>query len=244
MTHVPSQFPTTRWSLVRDLVGKDDVRARRALEELCEQSWNPIYVFLRRSGSSADEARDLTQGFLARLVEKRDVGGADPARGRFRAYLLGALKHFVANERERASTKKRGGGRAPVSWDDAESWCATSRADDPADLFERRWAIDLLERAMTRLADEQTHAGKADVFEELRASLTAEGDARTQAEVGARLGISAGAVKVALHRLRKRYGELLRLEVAATVSTPGEVDAELADLRAALGRTPPAPETL
>lgn len=237
MTTPPSQFPTTRWSLVRAVGSGDDEAARRALDELCEHSHRPIYVFLRRAGHAPDDAADLTQGFLARLVEKRDVAGADPSRGRFRAYLLGALKHFVANERERAAAAKRGGGRAAVPLDEVEAWVTrTSRDDDPAAAFERRWALELLERALDRLADEQRHAGRGDVFDVLRPSLTAAGDDATHAELAARAGLSPGAVKVAMHRLRRRYGELLRLEIASTVDDPDLVDAELAELQEVVAR--------
>lgn len=236
MTTGPSQFPTTRWSLVRAVAAGDDADARRALDELCAQAWSPIYVFLRRAGHGEDDARDLTQGFLARLVEKRDVGGADPERGRFRAYLIGALKHFVGNERERAAALKRGGGRVPVALDDVESWCAASRGDDPAASFERRWALDLLQRALGRLAEEQRHAGRGEIFAVLRDQLTADGTDASYAELGERAGLTVGAVKVAVHRLRRRYGELLRAEIASTVEDAALVDEELRDLRTAFVR--------
>lgn len=230
-TRQASSFPVTRWSAVL-AVGPDDARGRAALTWLCERYWEPLRRHARRRGCGEDEAQDLVQGFFARLLERRDLA-ADPARGRFRAYLLGALNHHLAHERERARTLKRGGDRHQVALDAATEPAAAAPPDHD---FDREWASALLARVLDRL--EREHDGPlAARFAALRPFLVANGDAGAYAATGARLGLGEGAVKVAVHRLRARYRDLLRAEVAETLADPGDVravDAEIADLLAAL----------
>ena len=221
--------------------------ARAALEELCAAYWYPLYAYLRRKGNSADESADFVQGFFTALLEKGYVAQADRERGRFRGFLMVALRHFASKERAKQRAQKRGGGVAPLSLDldDGERRYALEPAggESPEALFERRWALAVLERAMERLAAEQ-RAGtgvKAERFEALRPFLAgASTGAGTGAgavpyrEVGEPLGMSETAVKVAVHRLRKRYGDLLRDEIAQTLDDPADVDDEIRRLLAAL----------
>ena len=236
-------FLTTRWSVVaaagRGQPGSTappDVRA--ALSELCAAYWPPLYAFARRRGSAPDEAADLVQDFFARLLEKGDLAAADPQRGRFRAWLLTAFKHHASNVRDRARAAKRGGGKAPLSLDasDAEQRFGPQLADPrtPEAEFERRWALLVLDRALARLAAEQQRAGKTRELDELRPFLVAGEEGAPYAQIAERLGRSEGAVKVAVHRLRRRYGELLREEVAGTLADPQAVEEEIAALMAAL----------
>ncbi|MFN0244043.1 MAG: RNA polymerase sigma factor [Planctomycetota bacterium] len=227
---------TTRWSVVL-AAGADSAGA---LAALCESYWYPLYAFLRRSGHDADEACDLVQGFFAGLLERKDLARVDPARGRFRSFLLVALKHYVVNQRDRARAQKRGGGELPLSLDarDAEARLALDPTDrrPPEKSFEREWALALLDRAMARLAAEQVRAGKSAVFDALRARLSGSDDGdEPQLELAQRLGVTENALRVALHRLRRRYGELVRDEIAQTVSDPADVERELRDLFEALG---------
>lgn len=229
------RFATTRWSLVAAANGP---AARQALAELCRMYWYPVYAFVRRSGRPADDAGDLTQEFFARLIERAGVAGADRAKGRFRSYLLGACRHFLANERDRAAAQKRGGGRAVGSLDvaDAEHRYAAEPADGrtPEQIFERRWALTLLDGVLAGLRAEYAAAGQDALFDRLKSSLT--GDAGPYADLAAELGLTEGAVKVAAHRLRRRYRDRLRAAIAETVATPEEVEAEIRDLFAALSR--------
>jgi RNA polymerase sigma factor (sigma-70 family) len=229
------RFATTRWSLV---AAAKDPAARQALAELCGLYWYPVYAFVRRQGNSADDAGDLTQEFFARLIERAGIAAADPAKGRFRSYLLGACRHFLANERDRAATKKRGGDRIVESLNltDAERRYAAEPADDhtPEQIFERRWALTLLDAVLTGLRAEYATAGQEMLFDRLKSSLT--GDATPYADLAAELGITEGAVKVAAHRLRRRYRDRLRAAIAETVASPDDVEEEIRDLFAALGR--------
>ncbi|HEY1377696.1 MAG TPA: sigma-70 family RNA polymerase sigma factor [Gemmataceae bacterium] len=228
-------FATTRWSLV---AAAKDPAARQALADLCGLYWYPVYAFVRRRGYSADDAGDLTQEFFARLIEKAGVAGADPAKGRFRSYLLGACRHFLANERDRAAAQKRGGGRPVGSLDlaDAERRYAAEPADGrtPEQVFERRWALTLLDGVLAGLRAEYAAAGQDVLFDRLKSSLT--GDAGPYVELAAELGLTEGAVKVAAHRLRRRYRDRLRAAIAETVATPEDIEAEIRDLFAALSR--------
>ena len=228
------RFGATHWSVVI-AAGGDSSRARSALEKLCATYWYPLYAFVRRRGHSAHDAQDLTQGFFARLLEKNDLASVDRARGRFRSFLLAALDHFLINEWHRARTQKRGGATVLFSFDalDAESRLRHEPAtDSPEQIYDRRWAMTLLDQVMARLRTEMAGAGKLAHFEALKFCLT--GERTAYAEVGARLAMSEGAVKVAVHRLRERYRALLRAEIAETVATPEEIEDELRALLAAL----------
>lgn len=211
-----------------------DDRASAALAELCEIYWPPLYGYLRGRGYPAEEAQDLTQGFFARLLETQSIRSADPTRGRFRAFLLTALKRFVINEHERATAERRGGRHLHFQLDltDAErAFSAEHRREDTPDrLFDRKWAAIVLERALERLRDEYAASGKSDVARALLPYLTDSTDLQPYRAVAADLGLSEGAVKVAVHRLRQRYGAILRAEVAETVAGDQEVDAELREL--------------
>jgi RNA polymerase sigma-70 factor (ECF subfamily) len=228
-------FRTTHWSVV--VCARDDRSgARMALERLCRTYWPPLYAFVRRSGMSPHDAQDLTQEFFARLLEKGWLDGVDRERGRFRSWLLAAMKHFLANEWKRGQRQKRGGAAAFCSLDefDAETRLLHEPASDSAEkVYDRRWAMTLLDQVMARLRTEMAGAGKLAHFEALKFCLT--GEKTAYAEVCARLGMSEGAVKVAVHRLRERYRALLRAEIAETVGTEEEIDDELRSLFAALG---------
>ena len=235
----PREFATTQWSLV--VAARPDevseTRARRALEELCRAYWYPLYAFVRYRGYSSDDAQDLTQAFFARIIETHGFASADPERGRFRSYLLGAMKHFLANEWHRAQTQKRGGQVQFIEWDalDPETRYAgaSKQSDDPEHLFDREWALETIAGALQALRDEMVKAGKSEQFDALKGSLTGE-DALRREEIAARLGMSEGAVKVAVHRLRRRYRELLRAAIAETVSNEADLDDEMRYLVAVL----------
>ena len=231
-------FATTRWSLVLSAGRDGRPESRKALAALCEAYWYPLYYYVRRRGHRAEEARDLTQEFFATLLEKESLRVADPARGRFRSFLVGSLSHFLANEWRRRTARKRGGGHGPLPFDlgSAEDRYSREPAHDltPEKAFERRWAILLLDGALARLRDEYAAAGKAALFERL-APYLASRRAAAYGEVALALGLSEGAVKVAVHRLRRRCRDLLRAEVAQTVDDPAEVDEELRHLMSAVG---------
>jgi RNA polymerase sigma factor (sigma-70 family) len=231
-------FVTTHWSLVISAGGNDTTHARNALEKLCRSYWFPIYAFVRRQGHGPHDAQDLTQEFFARLLEKKQLAGVDPAKGRFRSFLLASLKHFLANEWDKTKAQKRGGGRVLIPIDVATA--ETSGGFEPADhltaeiIFERRWALTLLEQVLRRLRAEYIRDGKENLFEQLKPTLTEVSRSVRYAEIATRLGTSEGAVKVAVHRLRQRYREVLRAEIADTVASPGEVEDEIRNLFAAL----------
>jgi RNA polymerase sigma-70 factor (ECF subfamily) len=255
-------FRTTRWSCVLALRGADDALARRALAELCEAYWSPLYAYLRRSGSSHVDAEDLVQGFFGRLTERRDLH-ADPSTVRLRSYLLGALRHYVANERARGDTARRGGRVRIVSMDEAATSAAVRElrdSDTPERAYERQFALALLDAAHTKLRAEARAAGRETQFDVLHTVLARDADAAGYAQLAETLGQSAGSLRVAVHRMRRRLGELLREEVAATLApdplrapaagaaraqSPAtslerdiepDIGAELAHLFAALGR--------
>jgi RNA polymerase sigma-70 factor (ECF subfamily) len=233
-----ASFPTTAWSRVALAGDPAAPGAREALEGLCRDYWYPLYAYLRRAGHGPEDASDLVQCFFADWIERGDLAGADRGRGRFRSYLRAACDHHVAHHRERARALKRGGGRRPIAIDllDAEGRYGREPSHQltAERLFERRWALDLLSRVLARLEAEAVQAGRAELFFRLRPMLEGDHRADSYREVGSALGLSEGAVKVAAHRLRARYRELLREEVARTVKDPAEVDNELADLVAAL----------
>jgi RNA polymerase sigma-70 factor (ECF subfamily) len=229
-------FATTRWSLVVAAQQKAAPQAGAALADLCRLYWYPLYAFIRRRGHDATEAEDLTQAFFARLLEKDGLAAVTPTRGRFRSFLLAACQHFLANERERASARKRGGGRVlPLDLSDAEvRYCREpSHELTPEVLFERRWALALLARVLQGLREEYELGGKGRLFDALRGQLTGDGTA-AYATLAADLGMTENAVKTAVHRLRKRYGERLRAEIADTVATEAEIDEEIRELFRAL----------
>jgi RNA polymerase sigma-70 factor (ECF subfamily) len=231
-------FVTTHWSVVLTAGRSDTTRARDALARLCQTYWYPLYAYVRRLGNSPPDAQDLTQEFFARLLEKNYLAGADESRGRFRSFLLAALKHFLANEWDKARAQKRGGGQIPISIDlgTAETSCGFEPVDNltAEKIYERRWALTLLEQVLRRLREEHVRDGKEKLFEQLKATLTEASRTVAYAEIARRLDTTEGAVKVAVHRLRQRYREVLRAEIADTVASPGEVEDELRNLFAAL----------
>jgi RNA polymerase sigma-70 factor (ECF subfamily) len=233
------RFATTHWSLVVAAGSDSSPEGRAALESLCTAYWYPLYAFARRGGAGSHAAQDLVQGFFAELLEKDWIRAADRSRGRFRTFLLAAFRNFSSHEREKARAAKRGGGRAPLPLDFEEGEVRYSRepADErtPEKVYERRWALTLLDEAVGRLREEHLAAGHEDIFEALRGTITAGGEASAPyAEIGARLGMTEGAVKVAVHRLRRRYREVLREAIARTVADPSEVDDEIRHLLEAL----------
>lgn len=223
-------FVTTRWSVVLAAQGSSPA-AEEALERLCRTYWWPLYGFVRRNGYTPEEAQDLTQGFFALLLERRDLDVVRREKGRLRSYLLVSLKNFLGKARRHEFAAKRGAGRPLVSLDEL---VARERADlEPADdltadrIYERRWALTLLGQVLNRLGEEYREAGNAELFDGLRELLADEPGRRSQADIAHSLGMSENAVKQAFHRLRKRYRELLREEIAHTVALPGDVEDEL-----------------
>jgi RNA polymerase sigma-70 factor (ECF subfamily) len=239
--HGDRRFATTQWSLVRAASADEasQSRARQALEALCRAYWYPLYAFVRSHGHSAVDAQDLTQAFFARIIETSGFASADRERGRFRSYLLGAMKHFLANEWRRAKTRRRGGQIKIVEWDALDPESRYSRAagehDDPELMFDREWALETVAGALRALRDEMSEASKKEQFEALKGSLTGEEDLPRE-ETAKRLGMSEGAVRVAVHRLRQRYGKLLRAVVAETVSDEAKLDEEMRYLLQVLRR--------
>lgn len=231
-------FVTTHWSVVLAAGRSETTQARNALEQLCRTYWQPLYAYVRRCGHSPEDAKDLTQEFFARLLERKLVAKADPRRGRFRSFLLASLKHFLAHEWEKAHARKRGGGAQvlPLEFDTAESRCGQPIApgDTPDRAFDRQWALTLLDVVLARLRREYSDAGREDLFLGLKDTLAGGRSEIPYRELADRLRMSEGAVKVAAHRLRRRYRELLREEIAHTVSGPEEVEEELRQLLAAL----------
>jgi RNA polymerase sigma-70 factor (ECF subfamily) len=234
------RFATTRWSLVSAAAGENRDAARAALAELCELYWYPLYAFVRRQRHGADAASDLTQGFFARFIELESLRTARQDRGRFRSYLLGAVKHFIANEHQRAIAQKRGGGAKVLSFDpgDAESRYQREPSHDltPEHVFERRWALLLIERTLENLAAEMQARGKSKEFARLRPFLVEEASDDSYRAAGGDLGMSEGAVKVLIHRLRRRFRDHLRGAIAETVASPEDVDDEIQHLFTCLAR--------
>ncbi len=234
----PGQFPSTHWSRVVAAGDPGTPEAREALAALCDAYWYPIYAYIRRRGQTPEQAQDATQDFFAYLLEQDLIARADPGRGRFRSFLRGVCDNHLANRRDRANARKRGGGRPMISIDasDAEGRYAREPAHEltPDRIFDRSWALTLLGLVLDKLRREYEEAGGASTFEELRGVLTGGRTADPYATIAARLDTTEGAVRVAVHRLRRRYGVLLRAEIAATVNDPGEVDDEIRSLFAAL----------
>jgi RNA polymerase sigma-70 factor (ECF subfamily) len=232
------RFRTTRWNLVEAAGHADSTRGREALDDLCRVYWPPLYGFVRHRGYSPEDAQDLTQEFFVRLIARHDLCRADAAKGRFRSFLLVSMQHFLANEWDHAHRMKRGGGAVALSIDanEAEASYASESPDrrTPERLFERRWALSLLNRVVHDLRADYVSRGNVALFDELKGTLSGELSSMTDAAVGARLQLSVGAVKIAAHRLRARYRQRLRAEVARTVVNADEVDDELRFLLAAL----------
>jgi len=239
MPSVPDRgFATTRWSLVLTAGRSTTPAARTALAELCGLYWPPLYGYARRKGYSEEQAQDLTQAFFTRFLEKHFVGVADPHRGRFRSFLLASFKHFTANEYDREHAKKRGGGQQTLSleFDEAEAHFGIEPRDTltPEMLFEREWARGVLERVLAALAAECARTGKTDLFERVKDLLVGEKIPGGYAALARALGTTEGALKVTVHRLRRRFRTLLRAEISATVSNEAEIDDEIRYLMAVL----------
>ena len=230
-------FTTTQWSVVLEAQGESPA-AQEALEKLCRTYWRPIFAFLRREGRPAAEAEDITQGFFAQLLERRSLDAARKEKGRLRSYLLGALKYFLADEQRRAMAIKRGSGLRPIPLEELR---ADERIEiEPSDpmtaemIYERRWALTVLERVLSRLKEEYLAAHNAALFDSLKQLLPDEPGSPSQAEIAARLGMTENAVRQAFYRFRQRYQALLREEIANTVATPGDIEDELRHLIAVL----------
>ena len=231
-----SQFPTTRWTLVVAAGDPQRKEARSALASLCENYWYPLYAYLRRRGYTADQAQDLTQEFFMRILEGRYLDRADPKKGRFRSFLLTSLKFFVADEGDRERAHKRGGGvLVPLEFSSGEERYQREPAHDetPERIFERRWVLSMLDRVVERLRNEFVRHGRPEHFERLKMFLLGQSDA-PYAALAREMNTSEGALKVAIHRLRKRYRDFFRQEIADTVADPAEVESELRYLAAVL----------
>ena len=233
----PVAFATTHWSVVLEAQGELPA-AQEALEKLCRIYWRPIYAFLRRQGVRPEEAEDITQGFFAMILERKDFQSVRQEKGRLRSFLLASLKHFMANERRDAATIKRGGGRTliPLDWIGSDDSTEFDRSDMlSADLlYDRRWALTVLDRVFARLREESRASPNGPLLERLNTLLSDEPDRPSRAEIAREFGMTENAVKQAFHRLRQRYRQLLREEVAHTVATPAEIEDELRHLIAAL----------
>jgi len=231
-----SRFPTTQWSVVLAARGEAGTEANDALAALCRAYWFSTYAFIRRHGHDADAARDLTQEFFTELLAGRLLQPVDRSKGRFRAFLLASLENFLSHQREKARALKRGGGTVTISLDerDAEGRYRREPVErlTPEQVFERRWGLTVMERAMERLEAESGQP--ATHFERLRRHLTGVEPHQSYRETAAELGISEGALKTAVHRLRRDYGRLLRAEIAETLADPAELDAELRHLLAVI----------
>lgn len=234
----PKSFATTHWSLVAEAGGSSSPECRAALSSLCELYWYPLYAFVRRRGYQAAEAQDLTQSFFAELLEKERLQLADQQRGKFRSFLLSSLTNFLANQQRAHAAQKRGGDQTVLSidFDDGETRYQREPVDavTPEKMFERRWTMMLLDRAVSRLRDEYSATGKRELFEHLKLHLGGDPEATQYRELAKTLQLTEGALKSAAHRMRKRCRELLRDEIAQTVSEPTEIDDELRELFSAL----------
>ena len=235
-----ANFGETQWSVVLSAMDKQrPADAADALQRLCRVYWPPLYAYVRRSGESPYDAQDLTQAFFARFLDKDYLASVDRAKGRFRSFLLASLKHFLANERDKQRAHKRGGGRAfvPIDFHHAESQCGFEPAENltPDVVFQRRWASALLEQALARLRGEYAAAGKETLFEQLKQTLTEGRGTTGHAALAVKLALSEAAVKMAVHRLRQRYREAIRAEIATTVADPSQIEDELREVLRAYG---------
>jgi RNA polymerase sigma factor (sigma-70 family) len=231
-------FATTHWSVVLAAARSDSTRAQAALARLCQTYWYPLYAYVRRRGHEAHDAQDLTQEFFARLLEHKWLAQADRERGRFRTFLLTAMSHFLANEWDKARAQKRGGAVqiVPLQLDGAETRYGQEPAAPltPEQCYDRRWALALLDQVLNELRQEHLAAGSVELFDTLKPCLVGDRQAQPYTALGVRLGLSEGAVKVAVHRLRQRYRQLLRDEIAQTVASAEEVTEEMRYLFAVL----------
>jgi RNA polymerase sigma factor (sigma-70 family) len=230
-TASPQWFATTHWSVVLLARAPDSPRALEALEKLCRAYWLPLYSHVRRQGYGSHDAQDLIQGFFFQLLRLNSLAGVRPEKGKFRTFLLAALNHFLSDERDRARAAKRGGGRATISIDEneAEERYLQGANPEPAPekAFDRRWALTVLEEALARLRDEYKAAGRAEVFERLQVYLSTEASPGDYDTLAPKLGMSPNTLGVAVHRLRQRYRECLRLELAETVASPQDLEEEM-----------------
>jgi DNA-directed RNA polymerase specialized sigma24 family protein len=233
----PAAFTTTHWSVVLEAQGESPV-AHEALENLCRTYWRPIYAFIRRDGVRPEEAKDITQGFFALILERKDFQSVRQEKGRLRSFLLASLKHFMANERRDAATIKRGGGQALIPLEGIESYDSSEfdRSDmlSPDLLYDRRWAFTVLDRVFARLREESQRSLNPPLLQKLNTLLSDEPERPSQADIAREFGMTENAVKQAFHRFRQRYRQLLREEVAHTVGTPAEIEDELRHLITAL----------
>lgn len=233
------QFAATRWSVVLVAGHRSSPDSQQALESLCRTYWYPLYTYVRRRVPNVHEAQDLTQEFFARLLERNALAAADGERGRFRSFLLTAFKHFLADEWDKAKAQKRGGGRRaiPLNLESGECRYALELEDDlsPERLYEKQWVLTFLDHVLNRLRDEFVAKAKENQFQTLKPFLGGNLEAGSYENAARALGISEAAAKVAVHRMRRRYREILRAEIAETVAEPGEVDDEIRSLRATLG---------
>jgi RNA polymerase sigma-70 factor (ECF subfamily) len=229
---------TTHWSVILGAGEEDSTRRTEALEKLCQTYWGPVYAFIRRHGHDVPESQDLTQTFFAQLLARDAFRNLDPRKGKFRSFLLVVLRHFLVNEAKRLNTAKRGGGQTvvPLDAETVEYCLLPGAAQDvaPERLFDRQWALTVLDRVFGNLRSEFEKNGGLPRFEELKVFLANEGNSQDYAKAAHHLGLTPGAVKVAVHRLRQRYGELLRLEIAHTVESPLEIEEEMRYLLALL----------
>jgi RNA polymerase sigma factor (sigma-70 family) len=224
-------FATTHWSVVLQAGQEDSPKTSEALAQLCRTYWYPLYAYVRRKGYTSHDAQDLTQEFFARLLARNYLGGADRRKGKFRSFLLGAFEHFLAREWRRTQAQKRGGGQAAFSLDevDAENRYVLEPAHEltPEKMFDRRWATTVLEEAISELRREYEARNQGELFTGLGALLSGDGASASYADMATSLGMNEGALKVAVHRMRRRYGELIRRQIAQTVTTPADIDEEL-----------------
>jgi DNA-directed RNA polymerase specialized sigma24 family protein len=232
------QFTTTRWSVVLLAGQEGSSESQAALEKLCRAYWHPVCAFARRRGWNEEDAKDLTQQFFASLLERKDFSGLDPRKGKFRTFLLSAFTNFLANEYDRANALKRGGGRTIISLDQfpADQIGGPAEEFSPGALYDLRWAQTIVQTALRRLADEMAQAGKEAQFAELKGFLTANAETGEYGRVAEKLGVGASSVPVFVHRLRLRYRQLVREEVAQTVASPVELEEEMRYLLAVLSQ--------
>ncbi len=233
------RFQTTRWSMVLSARDGDAKEAREALAALCATYWYPLYAFVRRKGHDNEAAEDLVQGFFTRLLEKGDLAAVEREKGKFRSFLMAACTHYLANQADHDRAKKRGSGQSPISidWQAAEGRyiCEPSHTFTPERLFERQWALALLENVLKSLEAEMTRAGKGRQFEVLRPALLGGAERTPYVKIAAELGLTEEAARAAAHRLRRRYREIIREEVALTLDDSADLDEEIRSLFTSLG---------